>query len=133
MSGGQQQRVGIARAFVAGPKVIFADEPTGNLDSTTSKQVLYRMLELSKNQKVTFVMVTHEPELAQCADRIVTILDGKIQSSVVQDEETKQKHRDALFAGLDLTIGGSAAKEKGKPKAGPDKEKAEEAPAPAGT
>ena len=133
MSGGQQQRVGIARAFVAGPKVIFADEPTGNLDSTTSKQVLYRMLELSKNQKVTFVMVTHEPELAQCADRIVTILDGKIQSSVVQDEETKQKHRDALFAGLDLTIGGSAAKEKGKPKAWPDKEKAEEAPAPAGT
>ena len=132
MSGGQQQRVGIARAFVAGPKVIFADEPTGNLDSTTSKQVLYRMLELSKNQKVTFVMVTHEPELAQCADRIVTILDGKIQSSVVQDEKTKQKHRDALFAGLDLTIGGSAAKEKGKPKAGPDKEKAEEAPAKTG-
>ena len=126
----QQQRVGIARAFVAGPKVIFADEPTGNLDSTTSKQVLYRMLELSKNQKVTFVMVTHEPELAQCADRIVTILDGKIQSSVVQDEETKQKHRDALFAGLDLTIGGSAAKEKAK--AAPDKEKAEGAPAPAG-
>ena len=130
MSGGQQQRVGIARAFVAGPKVIFADEPTGNLDSTTSKQVLYRMLELSKNQKVTFVMVTHEPELAQCADRIVTILDGKIQSSVVQDEATKQKYRDALFAGLDLTIGGSAAKEKAK--AAPDKEKAKEAPAKTG-
>lgn len=114
MSGGQQQRVGIARAFVSNPKVIFADEPTGNLDSMTSKQVLYRMLEMSKNQKVTFVMVTHEPELAQCADRIVTILDGKVQSSVVQDDETKQKYRDELFADLDgnLDIGGEASKEK---------------------
>ena len=114
MSGGQQQRVGIARAFVSNPKVIFADEPTGNLDSRTSKQVLYRMLELSKNQGVTFVMVPHEPELANCADRIVTILDGKVQSSIVQDEATKQRNRDALFADLqgDLAIGGDAAKEK---------------------
>ena len=113
MSGGQQQRVGIARAFVSSPKVIFADEPTGNLDSMTSKQVLYRMLEMSKHQQVTFVMVTHEPELAQCADRIVTILDGKVQSSVVQDEETKQKYRDELFADMDgnLDIGGAASKE----------------------
>jgi len=112
-SGGQRQRVGIARAFVSNPKVIFADEPTGNLDSKTSKQVLYRMLELTKNQQVTFVMVTHEPELAECADRIVTILDGKICSNVVQDEETKKKNRDALFADLngDLDIGGEAAKE----------------------
>ena len=113
MSGGQQ-RVGIARAFVSNPKVIFADEPTGNLDSMTSKQVLYRMLEMSKNQQVTFVMVTHEPELAQCADRIVTILDGKVQSSVVQDEETKQNYRNELFADLEgnLDIGGNASKEK---------------------
>ena len=112
-SGGQQQRVGIARAFVSSPKVIFADEPTGNLDSRTSKQVLYRMLELSKNNSVTFVMVTHEPELAECADRIVTILDGKVCSNVVQDEEAKQRNRDALFADLkgDLNIGGEAAKE----------------------
>ena len=113
LSGGQQQRVGIARAFVSSPKVIFADEPTGNLDSRTSKQVLYRMLEMSKTSHVTFVMVTHEPELAECADRIVTILDGKICSNVVQDEETKKKNRDALFADLngDLDIGGEAAKE----------------------
>lgn len=113
MSGGQQQRVGIARAFASNPKVIFADEPTGNLDSTTSKQVLFRMLELSKNQKITFVMVTHEPSLAECADRIVTILDGKVQSSVLQDEETKRKNREALFATLEghMAIGGSAAKE----------------------
>ena len=64
MSGGQQQRVGIARAFVSKPRVIFADEPTGNLDSITSKQVLYRMLQISKQMGTTFVMVTHEPELA---------------------------------------------------------------------
>ena len=116
MSGGQQQRVGIARAFVSSPKVIFADEPTGNLDSRTSKQVLYRMLELSKNNHVTFVMVTHEPELAECADRIVTILDGKVCSNVVQDEETKKKNRDALFADLEgnLNIGGEAAQEQKK-------------------
>lgn len=116
LSGGQQQRVGIARAFVSSPKVIFADEPTGNLDSRTSKQVLYRMLEMSKTSGVTFVMVTHEPELAECADRIVTILDGKVCSNVVQDEETKKKNRDALFADLEgnLDIGGEAAKEQKK-------------------
>lgn len=113
-SGGQQQRVGIARAFVSNPKVIFADEPTGNLDSKTSKQVLYRMLELTKNQQVTFVMVTHEPELAECADRVVTILDGKVCSNVVQDEATKTRNREGLFADLqgDMSIGGDAAKEK---------------------
>ena len=114
MSGGQQQRVGIARAFVSNPKVIFADEPTGNLDSKTSKQVLYCMLELTKNQQVTFVMVTHEPELAECADRVVTILDGKVCSNVVQDEATKTRNREGLFSDLqgDMSIGGDAAKEK---------------------
>lgn len=113
MSGGQQQRVGIARAFVGRPKVIFADEPTGNLDSVTSKQVLYRMLEMSKNQQITFVMVTHEPSLAACADRIITILDGKVQSNVLQDEATREKNRSDLFAELgdNLEIGGDAAKE----------------------
>lgn len=97
MSGGQQQRVGIARAFVTKPKVIFADEPTGNLDSATSRQVLLRMLELSKDQQITFVMVTHEPELAQCADRIITILDGKVQSDVLQPDDVKQNARRELL------------------------------------
>lgn len=113
MSGGQQQRVGIARAFVGRPKVIFADEPTGNLDSTTSKQVLHRMLELSKQEQITFVMVTHEPSLAACADRIITILDGKVQSNIRQEDEVKQKNRDELFAAIrdNLEIGGAASKE----------------------
>lgn len=111
MSGGQQQRVGIARAFVASPKIIFADEPTGNLDSITSKQVLYRMLQISKQMGTTFVMVTHEPELASCADRIITILDGKVQSDVVQDPATRERNRDALFASLEgnMRIGGDSA------------------------
>lgn len=111
LSGGQQQRVGIARAFVSKPRVIFADEPTGNLDSITSKQVLYRMLQISKQMGTTFVMVTHEPELASCADRIITILDGKVQSDVVQDPATRECNREALFASLEgnMRIGGDSA------------------------
>ena len=114
LSGGEQQRIAIARAIVNDPILLIADEPTGNLDSKTSKQVLYRMLELTKNQQVTFVMVTHEPELAECADRVVTILDGKVCSNVVQDEATKTRNREGLFADLqgDMSIGGDAAKEK---------------------
>ena len=113
MSGGQQQRVGIARAFVSKPKVIFADEPTGNLDSKTSRQVLLRMLELSKKEQITFVMVTHEPSLAACADRIVTILDGRVQSDVVQPDEVKEKNRAALAAEL-ARIEAEEAAEKAK-------------------
>lgn len=98
MSGGQQQRVGIARAFVAKPRVIFADEPTGNLDTATTRQVLYRMLQMAKEEGITFVMVTHEPELAECGDRIVTIRDGKVQSNVLLTEEEKRENQHKLFA-----------------------------------
>ena len=99
------------RSFVSKPRVIFADEPTGNLDSITSKQVLYRMLQISKQMGTTFVMVTHEPELASCADRIITILDGKVQSDVVQDPATRERNREALFASLEgnMRIGGDSA------------------------
>ena len=90
----------MARAFVSRPKVIFADEPTGNLDSKTSRQVLLRMLEMSKKEQITFVMVTHEPSLAACADRIITILDGKVQSDVVPPEEERIRRREALAAEL---------------------------------
>ena len=98
MSGGQQQRVGIARAFVAKPRVIFADEPTGNLDTATTRQVLYRMLQMAKEEGITFVMVTHEPELAACGDRIVTIRDGKVQSNALLTEEEKAANQQKLFA-----------------------------------
>ena len=80
MSGGQQQRVGIARAFVAKPKVIFADEPTGNLDSKTTAEVMATILEMVRKHNITFVMVTHERDLSSYADRIITLKDGMVLS-----------------------------------------------------
>jgi len=79
MSGGQQQRVGIARAFVANPEIVFADEPTGNLDSKTSKEVMDLIKEMAKANHQTIVMVTHDRRLAEYADRIIHIFDGKIE------------------------------------------------------
>ena len=87
LSGGQQQRVGIARAFVGRPDVIFADEPTGNLDSKTTEQVMDMLLEISQKNNITFVMVTHDPELAKKAKRIVTLVDGKIIHDTKQEDE----------------------------------------------
>lgn len=78
MSGGQQQRVGVARALVVDPKIIFADEPTGNLDSHTSEEVMELMQKVVREQKKTLVMVTHDQHLAAYADRIFHIWDGKI-------------------------------------------------------
>ena len=78
LSGGQQQRVGIARAFVGKPAVIFADEPTGNLDSKTTEQVMDMLMDISEKNNITFVMVTHDPELAKKAKRVITIVDGNI-------------------------------------------------------
>ena len=78
MSGGQQQRVGIARALAVDPQIIFADEPTGNLDSKTTMEVLKLMQQIVKEQNQTLVMVTHDNNLATYADRIFKIIDGKI-------------------------------------------------------
>ena len=78
MSGGQQQRVGVARALVLDPEIIFADEPTGNLDSHTSEDVLKLMRKVVQEKNQTLVMVTHDNHLAGCADRIFHIIDGKI-------------------------------------------------------
>lgn len=100
MSGGQQQRVGIARAFVSRPKVIFADEPTGNLDTATTRQVLYQMLTMAKEAGTTFVMVTHEPELAACADRVITLIDGRVMSDVAEAPVIVEENRRQMFAGL---------------------------------
>lgn len=78
MSGGQQQRVGVARALVVNPAIIFADEPTGNLDSTTSGEVMDLLQKVVRKHNKTVVMVTHDDKLAQFADRIFHIIDGKI-------------------------------------------------------
>ena len=78
MSGGQQQRVGVARALVLDPEIIFADEPTGNLDSHTSEDVLKLMRKVVQEKNQTLVMVTHDNHLAGFADRVFHIIDGKI-------------------------------------------------------
>lgn len=78
LSGGQQQRVAIARALVARPEILFADEPTGNLDSKTSDEVIALLKMTAKKYGQTIIMITHDDEIAQVADRILIIEDGKV-------------------------------------------------------
>lgn len=78
MSGGQQQRVSIARALVNRPKIIFADEPTGNLDTKTTTEIMELLKEQVKNNGLTLIMVTHDLQVADYADKIIQIVDGKI-------------------------------------------------------
>jgi putative ABC transport system ATP-binding protein len=80
LSGGQQQRVAIARAIVTNPKVLLADEPTGNLDTKTSREIMELMTSLNRDQHKTIVMVTHETDIAAYAGRIIRFLDGRIES-----------------------------------------------------
>ena len=80
MSGGQQQRAGIARAFIAHPDVVFADEPTGNLDTHTTRDVMNMIQHFARIYHQTIVLVSHDPEMAAFADRIVTLIDGEIVS-----------------------------------------------------
>ncbi len=87
MSGGQQQRVGIARAFVGAPEIIFADEPTGNLDTKTSIEVMHIMWKMAREKSQTIVIVTHDPEVALYADKVIHIRDGDIQSIEVKETD----------------------------------------------
>lgn len=90
MSGGQQQRVGIARAFIGNPEIIFADEPTGNLDSKTTVEVMRLITNIARENNQTLIIVTHDTNIAKYADRIVHILDGnieKIEKTVDVEEE----------------------------------------------
>ena len=96
MSGGQQQRVGVARALVVDPDIIFADEPTGNLDSHTSEEVMKLMQQILAKQKMTLVMVTHDAHLATYADRVFHIIDGKIvkiENNQKNQEEEREDHK----------------------------------------
>ena len=85
MSGGQQQRAGIARAFITRPDIVFADEPTGNLDSKTTKEVMEMIHRFARTFHQTIVLVSHDPEMTEYADRIVTLVDGEI----VSDKRTR--------------------------------------------
>ena len=80
LSGGQRQRVAIARALVTKPKIVFADEPTANLDTHTSQQIITLMRSIQQESNTTFVFATHDPNIVTSVDRIITIVDGKITS-----------------------------------------------------
>ena len=108
MSGGQQQRVGIARALVSNPEVIFADEPTGNLDSRTSEEILSLIQAMAKRDNHTLVMVTHDPSVAAHADRVVNILDGLIVDIVDQTGGRSAPSGSAAPSGGSAPDGGSA-------------------------
>lgn len=88
MSGGQQQRVAIARAIVTQPKVLLADEPTGNLDSKTSFEIMDLLTSLNRDHGITIMMVTHEPEMAEYAGRIVHFKDGLIVGNPELERES---------------------------------------------
>ena len=85
LSGGQQQLVGVARAIIANPKVILADEPTGNLDTKTSVEIMELFQNLNEKEGITIVLVTHEPDIAQYAKRQIVFRDGLIISDTRKD------------------------------------------------
>jgi len=105
LSGGQQQRVGIARALVTDPQIVFADEPTGNLDSNTSDEVMRVIIDILREQNKTLIMVTHDPHIAEFGDKVIHLLDGRItditinaQSSTTQNEPSVRETEDILDA-----------------------------------
>jgi putative ABC transport system ATP-binding protein len=114
MSGGQQQRVGIARAFVGTPEIVFADEPTGNLDTKTSIEVMHIMWRMAREKDQTIVIVTHDPEVALYADKVVNIRDGDIQSVEVREEDDVYEkfikpYEESFITAEDITEAASAA------------------------
>lgn len=83
LSGGQQQRVSIARAFINSPEIVFADEPTGNLDSKTTDEVMKLMINMIRKYHQTFIMVTHDEETSKYADRVIYIKDGYVEKEIL--------------------------------------------------
>ena len=89
LSGGEQQRVAIARALVNRPRLLLADEPTGNLDTNTSLEIMRIIEQLNREQGITVVLVTHEPEIAAYADRVLTFREGEIVGDVAQQRSSR--------------------------------------------
>ena len=101
LSGGEQQRVAIARALANNPAIILADEPTGNLDTKTGKSIVGLMRELNQAESQTFIITTHDRQLARLSNRVVTLRDGKIESI----EEVSEEVRNQALAEFDRTKG----------------------------
>ena len=107
ISGGQQQRTAAARAFVHKPSIIFADEPTGALDSKSAQDLLHRLEDMNQHFNTTIVMVTHDPSAASFAQRVIMLKDGAIYSDFRQGEHTKSAFYDRIIQ-LQSSMGGVA-------------------------
>lgn len=97
MSGGQQQRVGIARAYANVPKIVFADEPTGNLDSKTTLDVMAIIVTLARENNQTLILVTHNPDIAAYANKIVHIIDGDIQKIEINENPIVPEKPETMY------------------------------------
>jgi macrolide transport system ATP-binding/permease protein len=111
LSGGEQQRVAIARALINNPSVLLADEPTGNLDTTNSHDIMKTLQSLNRERGVTIIVVTHEADIAAYADRVVTMRDGEI----ISDDRKRKLELVARQAGADLIAGSAIPVPQGKP------------------
>ncbi|MEX2462772.1 MAG: ABC transporter ATP-binding protein, partial [Balneolaceae bacterium] len=96
LSGGEQQRVGLARAFIHKPEILFADEPTGNLDGETGAQIEELLFDLNKDQGTTLIIVTHDKELADKCDRIIQLKNGRVESDKYQAKKVKTPKMDVV-------------------------------------
>lgn len=107
ISGGQQQRTAAARAFVHKPSIIFADEPTGALDSKSAQDLLNRLEEMNKKFNSTIIMVTHDPSAASFSERVIMLKDGNIYSELHQQHKSKREFYDEIIQ-LQWALGGVA-------------------------
>ncbi|MGL4736479.1 MAG: ABC transporter ATP-binding protein [Cellulosilyticaceae bacterium] len=94
MSGGQQQRVSIARAFVNKPAILFADEPTGNLDTHTTLEVMEMITDIARKYDQTLIIVSHDSEIADYAHRVITLIDGNIESIQIKEKGKEVEHNE---------------------------------------
>lgn len=127
MSGGQQQRVSIARAFVDKPRIVFADEPTGNLDTKTSFEVMNLMCQMARDYNQTLIIVTHDVDTSIYADRIVELRDGKIVREELNDAEIPKKGQEKKPKAEEETPTEEASDEASEAKETPTEEASDEA------
>ena len=107
MSGGQQQRVAIARALINDPEIIMADEPTGNLDSKSGKEIMELLIRLNKEQGKTIILVTHDPKIGKQVPRVISVFDGMLGSE--EEQQELKRWTDANYSKLDGLSGDKAA------------------------